>query len=269
MRYPTILLPLDDDADAATRVQHAAVLARRLESHLVGLSCRPRPLTGATIPPGSEPPTPERRQAEEHARAREERFRRRCAAVGASHEVAIVGGDPRCALLERAATADLLVLGQPEVGGGPCCMPVEDVLRRSPRPTLVLPARGRTGEGVTTALVAWDGSRGAARAAADALPLLACARAVHLVHVGRPRAEADAGLARAATWLSRHGIRADVAVADPAGSVGDTLLAHALRLHADLVVMGAWGRPRVVERLLGGTTRAVLEAAAVPVLLSH
>jgi len=38
---------------------------------------------------------------------------------------------------------------------------------------------------------------------------------------------------------------------------------------AKLLVMGAWGRPRVVERLLGGATREVLAGLNVPTLFAR
>ncbi|MET5115250.1 universal stress protein, partial [Burkholderia pseudomallei] len=40
-------------------------------------------------------------------------------------------------------------------------------------------------------------------------------------------------------------------------------------LHADLLVMGAYGHTRGRERVLGGLTRTMLESMTVPVLLSH
>jgi nucleotide-binding universal stress UspA family protein len=39
--------------------------------------------------------------------------------------------------------------------------------------------------------------------------------------------------------------------------------------NADLVVMGAYGRSRLRELVLGGVTRTLLGAMTVPVLMSH
>ena len=49
----------------------------------------------------------------------------------------------------------------------------------------------------------------------------------------------------------------------------DVLLEHANDVNADLLVMGAYGSSRFREWLLGGTTRAVLEKAELPVLMAH
>jgi nucleotide-binding universal stress UspA family protein len=46
------------------------------------------------------------------------------------------------------------------------------------------------------------------------------------------------------------------------------LLRIAADLRADLLVMGAYGRARLRELILGGATRDVLRAAELPVLFS-
>ena len=51
--------------------------------------------------------------------------------------------------------------------------------------------------------------------------------------------------------------------------VGNALLSHAADLSADLLVMGAYGRPRWTERVLGGATRTLLASMTLPVLMSH
>jgi nucleotide-binding universal stress UspA family protein len=47
------------------------------------------------------------------------------------------------------------------------------------------------------------------------------------------------------------------------------LLSHASDLGADLIVMGAYGRSRFREFILGGATRTILQSMTVPVLMSH
>jgi nucleotide-binding universal stress UspA family protein len=50
--------------------------------------------------------------------------------------------------------------------------------------------------------------------------------------------------------------------------VGATLLNKASDLQADLLVLGAYGHTRALERILGGVTRTMLESMTVPVLMS-
>ena len=70
--------------------------------------------------------------------------------------------------------------------------------------------------------------------------------------------------------LARHGIAAEL-IAEPSLDLdpADLLLNQAADSGADLIVMGAYGRSRVRELVLGGVTRGVLQHMTVPVLLSH
>lgn len=275
MRYPTLLLLLDDDTGADARLGYAIDLARRLESHLVGLSCR-RQSEGAAMTLADDPSGRESRRAEDAALSREAQFRRRCEAGRVAFDVAIRDAAPLDALIEQSIGADLLVIGQPDPLDGAFerrMQLVAQLLARSPRPTLVLPAYMDRVQAGSTALVAVDGSTQAARAVADALPLLERAKEVHLVSVAcTPGAEVAACQEvqeRTATWLMRHGIRTRRDVIADGRDAGAVLLSHASHLKADIVVMGAWGRPRMVERLLGGATRDMLARMHRPVLFSR
>jgi nucleotide-binding universal stress UspA family protein len=122
-------------------------------------------------------------------------------------------------------------------------------------------------------MIAWDGSHGAARAVACALPMLQRASRVHLVRCETgTEIERDVdsfGFDLPREWLGRHGVRVDALLERGGGDVATALLARAAGLGADLIVMGAWGMPRWAERLVGGTTRTMLTAMNLPVLMSH
>lgn len=62
-----------------------------------------------------------------------------------------------------------------------------------------------------------------------------------------------------------HGI--EVTTTQLRGSVAPLLAAHAAKVHASLLVLGATGAGAVARRLLGSSTQAVLRSAAVPVLV--
>jgi nucleotide-binding universal stress UspA family protein len=139
------------------------------------------------------------------------------------------------------------------------------------RPVVALPYAGHVGTFAENVLIAWDGSREAARAVADALPLLRRARFVTVTVVHRMHGTVAPEGIDVAAFLQRHGIHASFStVPRVAGiSTGETLLNRLSDLHADLLVMGAYGHPRVQERVLGGVTRTMLETMTVPVLMSH
>jgi nucleotide-binding universal stress UspA family protein len=86
--------------------------------------------------------------------------------------------------------------------------------------------------------------------------------------------ESDSGDAQSGAgivaWLAQHGITAKIRaeVADDI-DVGNLLLSRASDLATDLLVMGAYSRARLAERVAGGVTRVILESMTVPVLMSH
>jgi nucleotide-binding universal stress UspA family protein len=143
----------------------------------------------------------------------------------------------------------------------------------SGRPVLIVPNAGvhpRVGGRV---LVAWNARREAARAVFDALPILRGATDVKVVWVNpqseRERAQ-DIPAGDICTSLARHGVRCQATEQiAPRGNVGETLLACAKEVSADLLVMGCYGHARVRELVFGGASRHVLAHMALPVLMSH
>lgn len=148
----------------------------------------------------------------------------------------------------------------------------EAVIFKSGRPALVIP-EGRVSKtaALNTVGVAWDYSRAAARAIADALPILQRAKAVHVITVHHEksfdiiRKTHDIG-----AYLARHQITALTHEVDAAGRpIGDILDQFIDQHHIDLLVMGAYGHSRWREFVLGGATRSMLANPPIPLLLSH
>ena len=280
MTIATLLVHLDDDARADGRLAQSIELAKRFSSCLVGLSCRPpAPWREEIAQPmlGPDLLIRDLAQARQAALEREAAFLRACdqAALG-SFEV--IGEDDGAAdaLLRHGRCSDLVVLGQPDPAdpdhsNHPSV--VHQVVLESSRPTLLLPCAGRLDSLGDNVLVAWDDSREAARAVADALPLLRQASRVHLVQFDPSAGDSgtidQARNDRVLRWLARHGVKAKASVAWSTADIGNALLSQAADVGADLLVMGAWGKSRLVERLLGGATHTVLESMTLPVLVSH
>jgi nucleotide-binding universal stress UspA family protein len=278
--YPTLLLPLDDDPRAGARLALTRRLAQRWRSHVIGLSCR-RPVAAidgaADTRPVIDPLTLDLMRAQRMAIEREDAFRRCCeAAEPIPFDLRLDADEPGRALSRHAAGSDLLILGQADPSDPECAAHravLEYVLLHAPRPALLVPYAGRFEAPGSTVLLAWDDSRECARAAADALPLMRRAAAVHVVQfepvASAPDAPGTARLEPVTRWLAGHGIAAAPAVLRAGGPVGDALLSHAADVAADLLVMGAWGTSRFAERVLGGATRTVLASMTVPVLMAH
>ena len=148
----------------------------------------------------------------------------------------------------------------------------ESIVFGSGRPVLLLPQRSRPREFVLdTVVIAWDGSRPAARAVADALPFLERAKTVRVLTVlNEKELSSESPAAELSRYLERRAIDATPDCIDAAGRrIGEILSSYLTSNQADLLVMGAYGHSRVREFILGGATRSMLIKPPLPILLSH
>lgn len=149
----------------------------------------------------------------------------------------------------------------------------EALLFGSGRPVVVFPdaAEIAPADRFGRIAIAWDGGAAAARAVADALPALRRAGEVRIFTALGEKPQAVHGAAAAlASHLERHGITTviDERLAHDE-SIGQRLARYVDETAPELLVMGGYGHARLREFVLGGATRAVLEAPPCPVMLSH
>jgi nucleotide-binding universal stress UspA family protein len=144
-------------------------------------------------------------------------------------------------------------------------------LFESGRPIIVVPYIQKEPLKLDHVTLCWDGSRAAARAIADAMPLLSRAGEVELFIVANePGKQDEIEGADMAAHLARHGLKAEVkrtVLGDI--DVADIILSHAADEGTDFLVMGGYGHSRLREFVLGGVTRTILRSMTVPVLMSH
>ena len=285
MIYHSILVLLDEGPQCAARSQAAMRLAKALDCHLegvapVGLIGLPMPVSaqGTATPPdftAQEEATP-LDQAQQTA----QRFRNECRAVGVkSFEAVIDKSDKASSLVRHAHCNDLTILTKADPDAPDHRLTqnlVEHIVLHSARPTLILPYAGRfdtIGSIGTNVLVAWNDSREAARALSDALPLLRLAKHVQVVIWNEEGVNDNEALRlrfdALHRWLMRHGVSADVDVETTDMGIVGSMLARAADLKTDLIVMGAYSHRPSNAHMLGGTTRGLLAAITVPVLMSH
>ncbi|MDR3534379.1 MAG: universal stress protein [Rhodopila sp.] len=179
---------------------------------------------------------------------------------------------------EWGRRADFLVLSRPSPHDSAADqLEMQAALYDTDRPVLVVPPGPVSPFGDCVA-IAWRDDKRTIRSVLAALRLLSQAREVHMlagVHAGAP----VPGLP---DILTEHGIAATLHVlpvgprvgpeARPgtgAGAFGETLLAKAHAIGADLLVMGAYTHSPWHELLLGGVTRYMLAHADLPVLMRH
>lgn len=280
MRYRTLLAILQSEADAARVLDLAVPLAAKQGSHLIGLHAEALPIAVAT--PMGGPAVDLTTGADETVRARLAEMRRffneRTRAQSVSFEwrgIENLTGDSAISGLESARAADLVIAQQvdPDAAGSQVCN-VESLLFESGRPVLFVPyARSVTEPHFKKVIVAWNGSKEAARAAFDALIFLKDAEAVEVLAVDPDETgHRDSGMAGAeiATALSRHDVRvtyrAETSDGVPTGEVIENRVGES---GADLLVMGAYGHSRLREFIFGGTTRTMLQSMPVPTFMSR
>lgn len=176
-------------------------------------------------------------------------------------------------LARRSCMVDITVSRLPNRAAGyPTGMDyVTRVLLTAASPMLLIPPEWEGGFRPERALVAWNSTQESMHALRAALPFLREAKRVCLVDGASdelPGVTPPPLPVR--DWLTRQGITLHSMQRFPTiTKAGEALLTEAFAMHADLLVMGAWGHSRIGELILGGTTRHVLKNAPLPVLLAH
>lgn len=284
MNIGTILVHLDHMERCVARVELAARLARAHGSHLVGLV--PTGLLDGTAPMDVDPT-----RSTEFVAAAADGLRLRAEATAhvfrdlvrgpgsLSCDVRLVDGEPVDATVRHSHASDLLIVGQVDhakidhdkTADVARDLP-EQVVLHSGRPVLIVPFAGHFQEVGKRVLIAWDGTREAAMAMRDALPLFCESAQVTLVSLrkeGDTEADAKLCIPETIAWLWRHGVDAKAEQYTSTTGFADTLLSCVSSMNVDLMVMGAYGHTRLRELVLGGVTREILARMSVPVLMAH
>ncbi len=293
MAYKDILVYLDSHHSYPVSLKLAVSIARQNKARLIGLYRfeLPQPHSSLLIDLAAGPHAGSDEDRTRYERERDTAFvtaQQIEAAFFAEIKQAGLTGEWRTIpekpkdiiadVIAQSRYADLVVIGQaaPE-------HPLFDTLAKLPervmmesgRPVLIVPPTVRLETIGKEILVAWKGTREAARAVADALPLLRSAETVTVLTIGpntEPEGEENPQASRLIDHLAQHGIRADAVHVDSTDVyAAQLILARAAALGCDLIVMGGYGHghSRTRELILGGVSHAVLQDISIPVLMSH
>ena len=280
MSVKTILIALNEVSRAKQICSIAAELAIKSDAHVVGVFIIPAvevyPAAGMQL--SAQVFEGHREFYLKHAKTVKAVFDEEMRRQEVAYEWRQVESDTSQiadAMVQHAFEADLVIVPQKQedsVSGVETDF-TERVILESGRPILVIPTYGEFSDIGKQVLVAWNGTREAARAVFDAIPLMKQAENVTVSWLNSketlPEDETLAG-SELATTLARHDIKAS-SETFPTGELGagDALLSQASDVGADLLVMGAYGHSRIREYVFGGATRTVLETMTLPVLMSH
>lgn len=187
-----------------------------------------------------------------------------------------VDGSASVLVPQYARCADLCIVGQDPAGDSNSVEYTfaQQLLFVSGRPVLFIPSSASFQTLGRHIVVAWNSSRAAARAVNDALPLIEGAERTTMLTVSPADCIDREGALLAEQMvehLRKHGMSVDAVEIEEVGpgSIADTLQARAHALDADLIVAGAFGHPKLWEKLVGGVTRDLLARMRLPIFMSH
>ena len=271
---PIVTYPdANSDAVAANAVAVAAQLGADL--HAVALQVS-NPFSGLSLRLPKHRVAELIREADAVSRSRGEELLAKVGKEAEERSVNLTKGvlSSAFALLGEAAAAearyfDVALLGW-ESGNPTAKTIAETILFGSGRPVILLPELTTVGR-IDHIAMAWDGSRVAARAVADASFFLERSSRVSVITVAddKPLKQED-NAERLAAGLRKRGLVAEgYSIEAEDCPIGVSIQEHAIERGAQLLVMGAFGHSRMRDFVLGGATKDVLSDLRIPVLLSH
>jgi nucleotide-binding universal stress UspA family protein len=263
---------LDGGASDEIRLAAVADLSKRLESQVVvGLYLNVLPLPG---PIDGDPVAGIVEHARKVGDAMEEALAKRLQLLDRTVEIRrfdVLSDDVANIAAREARSADTFVALRPNGAMDPEHL-IEGVLYGSGRNIYLVPEAERPKITLDRIMIAWNGSREAARAVAEAMPFLHKAEQVSLVVVtGEHPTEEEAIMGiDAVKHLRHHGIHAGLhRIKSPSNEIANSLMDEAGRRKADLIVMGGYSHARLREQLLGGVTYSLMHESPIPLLMAH
>jgi nucleotide-binding universal stress UspA family protein len=276
----SILVGVDGSCDSLPAIELALDWAKRFDCLLVGVGVVDEPAIHG--PRADSPIRPSYRAAYEQLLAENrrnvdnslEQLAIRCAEKSVACKLLEDEGVPSERILTEMQRYDLLLLGRKThfAHGSERhpCQTLEQVLRNTPRPVVVVPKRPAVSECAGT-LVAYDGSVQSARALqaflASGLSVLSPVQVITIDHDSKLKAARIAD--RAIEFLRFHGVDASPLPVRSSAAPGKLFTTRAAQEHAALIVMGAYGESRLREFFSGSPTCTALKESCVPMFLYH
>lgn len=262
-------------------LDYAGWLAQQCDAHLIGI------FNMGGLPNGPEAHTRVRGDAAIQDCIARRRERQERAVFAAGQRLADVGNkwgvSVEFRVLWRANEAqeavlnslhcDLVIIGDRKESGLPENVTPERVVFEVGVPVIVVPEGWQQKEQIGAVLVAWNATREARRAMTDALTYITLADKTLLLVIDPEKEEGrfgDVPGADAARQLARHGGNVQAVAEKSYGRpVDEVILSMASKEGVDLIVMGAYSKPRTRQLLFGGVTRSMLTNIRHPLLISR
>lgn len=270
-----LVVHLTGSAEDDVRLAFAEAVATQFDAHLIGVHLHVLPEILAISEPGSVYVQTLLEDSEAEGERGYQSLVPRFAALKISHELRRLHGltaQVSVDLTRIARDVDLFVGTRPYGEAGDAYRIEEAVLFGSGRGSLLLPPGGIPNHQFETIVIAWNGSREASRAVAEAMPFLLRAANVLVAQVvdpGQSTTDVELGSIGLMEHLGRYGIKAQRAEIAYSSHTGEQIEELAHQKGATLIVTGAYGHSRILEWALGGVTRHLLRHSTLPLLMAH
>jgi len=249
--FTHMLMPLSGEVESWKALDFGIRLAWREEAHLLGLH---------VVDQDEDLSSP-------GVQAIRERFEQRCREVGIPGEMSIEVGEIAPTIIKRATLSDLVII---HMAHPPKDHPINrmesgirKMIQRCPRPILTIPEVSGKLERL---LVAYNGSPKATEALYAAAYFAGRWEVSLLVlTVAESEKVNPKIIKRAQYYLQSQGVRTTFIQAR--GEVASTILATAKNNQVDMIFMGGYNQPPIMEVVFGSSLDAVLAESQLPVLI--
>lgn len=278
-----ILVPVRGDGKGDNVFAHAVALARRSGAHIQVTHCRSRPEDmipyGVAVSPVLKEQIIE--QSVNLLNKQEQGLREEILALAQANGAILAepSGDDTVTvsfieeegrqievIRHHGLLSDITAVAQPDLDRNIGTNTLQAALFSTGRPVMMCPeAKSKIPENLGQNIaLAWDGSVESSRAVMQTLSLLKSAEQVTIITNTTDTIKVSPE--ELSEFLAMHGVQANIAIISKSSNVSRSILDQAAAIGADMLVLGAYGNSKNLERVAGGVTQDVIDHATLPVV---
>ena len=278
-----ILVPVRGDGKGDNVFAHAVALARRSGAHIQVTHCRSRPEDlipyGVAVSPVLKEQIIE--QSVNLLNKQEQGLREEILALAKANgailaepsdddnvTVSFIEEEGRQieVIRHHGLLSDMTAVAQPDLDRNIGTNTLQAALFSTGRPVMMCPeAKSKIPENLGQNIaVAWDGSVESSRAVMQTLSLLKAAEQVTIITNTTDTIKVSPE--ELSEFLAMHGVQANISIISKTADISRSILDQATAIGADMLVLGAYGNSKNLERVAGGVTQDVIDHATLPVV---
>ena len=278
-----ILVPVRGDGKGDNVFAHAVALARRSGAHVQVTHCRSRPEDMIPFGVAVSPVLKEQiiEQSVNLLNKQEQGLREEILALAQANgailaepsdddhvTVSFIEEEGRQieVIRHHGLLSDMTAVAQPDLDRNIGTNTLQAALFSTGRPVMMCPeAKSKIPENLGQNIaLAWDGSVESSRAVMQTLSLLKSAEQVTIITNTTDTIKVSPE--ELSEFLAMHGVQANIAIISKSSNVSRSILDQAAAIGADMLVLGAYGNSKNLERVAGGVTQDVIDHATLPVV---